>query len=435
MTEASRKLLVGLAILLALGAAIGWVYGQVDRGLLVAALLALLWQVRHLVAFDRALHTRNFDAFRYGEGLWQQIYSRFSYERERGNRYKLRQRELLKEIRKSTDAMPDGAVVLDSSNEIVICNRAAKALAGLKPKKDRGQRVDNILRHPGMSDLLAKNDAERSIDIESPVRDNSWINCRVVPYGAAQKLLLIRDVTDRIRLNRMRRDFVANASHELRSPLTVIGGYLDSFADDHTVPEELAHPIAQMRAQAKRMNNIVSELLELSRLESGGSAPVDETVDIGAVMASARKVCVAAGNAPTINLQIESNALLLGNSGEIESIVTNLLSNAVRHTPADGEVTLMWRSGPDGGELIVSDSGEGIAAEHLPRLTERFFRVDRGRARSDGGVGLGLAIVKHVLERHDAVLTVSSEPGAGSEFVCRFPARRISVTAPLPLTT
>lgn len=433
MLGSSRKFVVGLVAFLATGALVGWTYGEPLLGFLVAALLALIWQVRQLLFFNRALHTGDFDTFRYGEGIWQQMFSRFSYEHERGTRYKRLHRQVLKEIRKSTNAMPDGAVILDDANEIAICNRAAKSLAGLKRKKDRGQRVDNILRDPDLTKLLEANDATRTVDIPSPVRDGDWLNCRVVPYGGNQKLLLLRDVTDRIVLNRMRRDFVANASHELRSPLTVMSGYLDTMAEDKTLASTWAQPVWQMQEQARRMTRIVSELLELSRLEGAGRASIDETVDVCGLVASARKAYAGQPDAPQIKLALESTAQLRGDSSEIESVITNLLSNAIRHTPADGSITLAWQSGPDGADLIVSDTGEGIAEEHIPRLTERFFRVDRGRAREDGGVGLGLAIVKHVLGRHEAELQVSSERGAGSEFRCRFPARRVVVDPPIPL--
>jgi two-component system phosphate regulon sensor histidine kinase PhoR len=426
VTESGRKLLISSLLLLIAGTLIGWAYGYPERGLLIATVLALLWQIRNLIAFERALQTGDFSAFRYGEGIWQQLFSRFRYERSRGDRYKARQRQLLKEIRRSTNAMPDGAVILNQANEIVMCNRAANTLAGLKPRKDRGQRLDNILRDPGISDLLGKNEATLAIDIESPVTDNAWLSCRVVPYGADQKLLLIRDVTERIRLYRMRRDFVANASHELRSPLTVIGGYLDSFADDKSIPSDLVQPIAQMQAQAQRMAAVIRDLLELSRLESSGYASFDETVDIAAMLASTRNAYTGVADTPTLEVVVESPSRLLGKSSEIESVIRNLVSNAIRHTPIDGKVTLLWRTRPAGGELVIRDTGEGISGEHLPRLTERFFRVDRGRARGDGGVGLGPAIVKHVLERHNAALQVSSEPGRGSEFSCVFPATRIA---------
>lgn len=433
MTGSSRKFLVGLLLWLATGVLIGWFYGHPERGLLVAALLALAWQVRNLLAFHRALRTRNFDAFRYGDGIWEQLFSRFSYEHERAGRYKVQYRKLVKEIRKSTNAMPDGAVVLDMDNQIVTCNRAAKELAGLKRKKDRGQRVDNILRDPALTKLLLAKDYSSSIEMRSPLRDDGWINCRVVPYGANQKLLFLRDVTERMRLTRMRRDFVANASHELRSPLTVISGYLDSLADDRDIPQGWVQPITQMQGQARRMAHIVGELLELSRLENAGRAGMDEIVDVVGLLRAAKKHHSRPGTGPAIEVCAESRAQIRGHATEIESLINNLVSNAVRHTPADGQITLTWRSDADGATLSVRDTGEGISEEHLPRLTERFFRVDRGRAREDGGVGLGLAIVKHVVGRHDAELMIVSEPGSGSEFACLLPPERLVMEPPIPL--
>ena len=433
MLGSSRKFVIGLIAFLATGALVGWIYGRPVLGFLAAALVALLWHVRQLLLFNRGLHTGDFDTFRYGEGIWQQMFSRFRFERERGARYKRQYRQVIKEIRKSTNAMPDGAVILDDAHEIVICNRAAKTLAGLKRKKDRGQRVDNILRDPELTKLLEANDASLNVDIPSPVRDGEWLNCRVVPYGIDQKLLLLRDVTERIMLNRMRRDFVANASHELRSPLTVMSGYLDAMVEDDELVKTWAQPVGQMQEQARRMTRIVSELLELSRLEGAGRASTDETVDVAALISSARKAYAGQAGGPAIEVEIDTTAQLRGNSGEVESVITNLLSNAVRHTPAEGVITLAWCSHPDGADLVVTDTGEGIASEHIPRLTERFFRVDRGRAREDGGVGLGLAIVKHVLSRHEAELHIASEPGEGSEFRCHFPASRVVAEPPIPL--
>jgi two-component system phosphate regulon sensor histidine kinase PhoR len=361
------------------------------------------------------------------------MFARFNFERDRANRARRDYRRLLKEIRKSTDAMPDGAVILDEINEIVMCNRAAKRLAGFKRKKDRGQRVDNILRDPKLTKLLNSGELSRDIEIASPVRDGAWLNCRIVPYGANQKLLFIRDITERVRLTKMRRDFVANASHELRSPLTVISGYLDSLADDAALSESWGQPIGRMQQQAQRMNHIVGELLELSRLESAGPAGTDEVVDVAGLLAAARKYYEGQENVAAIEVVTESTAQLLGRGDEIESLISNLLSNAVRHTPPEGRITLRWRSDAQGAEINVSDTGEGIPSEQIPRLTERFFRVDRGRAREDGGVGLGLAIVKHVLGRHDGDLTVTSEIGQGSEFCCHFPASRVVVDSPIPL--
>lgn len=433
MSDASRKFLIGLLLLLGAGAAIGWFYGHAVWGLLVAAMLALAWQVRQLLSFDKALRTGNFDDFRYGEGIWEQIFARFRFEHDRAARRKQNYRILLREVRKSTNAMPDGAVILDEDNEIITCNRAAKQLAGLKRKKDRGQRVDNILRDPELTRLLHSDDYRSTVDMMSPVTDGDWLNCRVVPYGADQKLLLLRDVTERIRLSKIRRDFVANASHELRSPLTVISGYLDAIADDEAMPESWAKPVAQMQAQSARMRRMLAELLELSRLESAGPAKLDQPVDVLGLLESTTQALEGHANVARIVIDASSAAKLQGNSAEIETVIVNLLSNAIRYTPADGEISVGWHSGADGADLIVADTGEGIEPEHIQRLTERFFRVDKGRSRDDGGVGLGLAIVKHVLARHDAELIVTSEVGTGSEFRCHFPVDRVVVEAPIPL--
>lgn len=426
MSAASKKLIAGTILAIAVGGLVGWLYSATLLGLLVAALLIIAIYMRKLLLFERALRHGDVESIGYGDGVWQQLYSQFKQERERSNRYRKQARRLVKEVQKSTYAMPDGAVVIDGDNEIVTCNRAAKNLIGLKRKKDRGQKLDNIFRHPQITELLQQNDASQSVDVESPLRDNEWLNCRIVPYGANQKLVLIRDVTDRITLNKVRRDFVANASHELRSPLTVISGYLETLTDDPEVPDELAKPLAQMQVQARRMTSIVKDLLELSRLEGDGQASMDDRVDVAFLVATAvQAFSSVADDGPEILSTIKSDALLLGAESDIDSILHNLLANAVRHTDADGEIEITWRTDENGGELIVRDTGEGIAAEHLVRLTERFFRVDRGRSRGDGGFGLGLAIVKHAIERHGGELHIESEPGEGSEFRCTFPASRL----------
>ncbi len=305
----------------------------------------------------------------------------------------------------------------------------------MKRKKDRGQRVDNILRDPQLTELLRSDNFAQEIEIPSPVRDDGWLNCRVVPYGANQKLLFLRDITERIRLTRMRRDFVANASHELRSPLTVISGYLDSLSEDPELEKNWGQPVRQMQQQARRMSTVVNELLELSRLESAGRASKDEAVDVGGLLTTARKSFQGQDGVAAIEVDSQSKAQLLASGNEIETLISNLLSNAVRHTPADGNIRLTWRVDSDGGEIIVRDTGEGIPADQIPRLTERFFRVHRGRAREDGGVGLGLAIVKHVLGRHDGELTVTSTLGEGSEFRCRFPIERVVLEPPVPIAS
>ena len=290
------------------------------------------------------------------------------------------------------------------------------------------------MRDPRFASYLKSERIDDGVEIRSPLCEDAWLFMRIVPYGANQMLLLVRDVTERKRLVRMRREFVANASHELRTPLTVMTGYLDTLADDAEKPAHWQKPLQQMQGQASRMNHIVSELLELSRLEASDSMQSEERVDVPALLATALKPFLHREGLPRIEIECESQAELRGSSGEIESVIANLVSNAVRHTPATGAVTVTWRSSADGAELSVSDTGEGIAAQHLPRLTERFYRVDAGRSRDGGGTGLGLAIVKHILGRHDAELRIGTQPGAGSTFSCHFPASRLAAVLPLAMS-
>lgn len=428
MQSLRRKIILGHLLLLVGGGLIGWLYDQAIVGLLLAALLGLGWQLRQLLRFEQALRDRRFGSLRYGDGIWSQLYSRFNYQRTKGKQYKKNFSRLLKEVRKSTNAMPDGGIILNQDFEIVLCNKTAEQLAGFRRREDRGHRVDNILRDPAFGAYLDAGEFAQGIEIRSPIVEGGWLLCRIVPYGADQLLLLIQDVTERRRLAAMRREFVANASHELRSPLTVVSGYLDTLAEDEDVPEHWQRPLAQMQAQTGRMNKIVAELLELSRLEGAGAAGRNEEIDVCGLLAAAKKSLAGMDDVPGVIIECHSRSRLQGSTAEIESVIVNLLSNAMRHTGREGQITLTWDSDESGASLTVSDTGIGIEAEHLPRLTERFFRVDPGRSRDDGGVGLGLAIVKHVLERHEAVLRIESTPGEGSTFSCRFPAARV-VTA------
>ena len=428
MSDARRRLIIGLLLLLGGGAFLGWLYGRPELGLLAAALVALVWQVRLMFVFDRAVRTGNFDSIRYGSEFWSQAFSRIDKLRVRSQKHKKRYRRLLKEVRKSTSAMPDGAIILDNKFEIMMCNPAAQELVGFDPRLDRGQRVNNILRDPEFGAYLQSDDYSDGVEIASPIRDGDWLYCRLVPYGQDQQLLIIRDVPERVRLNKMRRDFVANASHELRSPLTVISGYLDALATDASVPDEWERPLSQMQVQASRMTNVVSELIELSRLETAGAAPTDSDVDVPALINTVCRSYEDQIGVPSIGCTLSTDVHLRGSQTDIESVIRNLVSNAVRHTPSAGSVTIGWVRDGEDAVLSVVDTGEGIAEEHIPRLTERFFRVDKGRSRAEGGVGLGLAIVKYALSRHDAELSVESKVGEGSTFTCRFPASRVLET-------
>ena len=417
-----------LGVLLA-GALIGAVYGQPLIGMLVMALAALGWHLFNLYRLDKWLRTGEIDVIPDGIGVWPPVFAKIEYVREKSRRRRRRWRQLVRELRASAGAFPDGGVLLNAKHEIVTYNLAAQRLLGLKKSRDRGQRIENLLRNPDFVAYIEGGDFSQSIELPAPAGGDSWISCLMIPYGPEQNLLLIRDTTATVRLERTRRDFVANASHELRTPLTVITGYLDAFAEDDSAPAAWRQPLSEMRTQSLRMGQLLDDLLELSRLESAPPCSLERTVDMVAVVQTARKEALAMPEHPDrVDVDIDSTIRVLGDETEIHSVVSNLVSNAVRYTPPDGSIRISWNVDQDGGHLAVSDTGIGIAEDDIPRITERFYRTDRGRARQKGGTGLGLAIVKHSLRRHDADLEIRSRLGEGSSFICHFPRHRLALS-------
>jgi two-component system phosphate regulon sensor histidine kinase PhoR len=324
-------------------------------------------------------------------------------------------------------AMPDGLVILDGSNRIEWCNQKSEQHFGLDARRDFGQLVTYLVRQPQFAEALGGGYAE-PLTLRSSHGADLVLSVLIVPYEENRKLIISRDVTDRERVETMRRDFVANVSHELRTPLTVIGGFLETIADMETPnPELIRRSVPLMSDQAKRMQTLVEDLLTLSRLESEGNPAREEPVNVPDVMRGLYHdaLALSAGRHKVV-LLLESPAWVNGAEDELRSAFGNLVSNAIRYTPAGGEVRLLWKAAADGDTVFsVRDTGIGIEPQHLPRLTERFYRVDRGRSRETGGTGLGLAIVKHVVNRHGAKLEVSSEPGRGSCFSVVFSANRV----------
>ena len=409
---------VALAAGLAFGGLVFWLAG------VFAA--ALAWQLYNLFRLERWLSLREGKLPRAAFGIWGQVYAGIFKLRSTHRERKKRLSRVIKEFRKSTAALPDASVVLNPDHEIVWLNRAARDLLGMR-KADRGLRVDQILRDPGFIHYLRSDGRDAPVEIRSPSRPEVRLLLRLVPYGGeGQKMLIGRDITERIRLEKMRRDFVANASHELRSPLTVISGYLDSLEADPELPETWRQPVCDMGHQAARMRAIIEDMLTLSRLEGGAKNPARERVEVAGLLALIRKDVMSLSERPdTIELHLDSDEGLLGAENELYSAFSNLVSNAVKYTPSTGRVEIRWSADAQGGHLVVSDTGKGIPADAIPRLTERFYRADKGRDRETGGTGLGLAIVKHVLERHEATLEIESEPGRGSRFACHFPGSRL----------
>ena len=361
-------------------------------------------------------------------GIWGDIFYQVYRLRIKGRNTKRKLADILKRFQKSTGAMPDAIVVLNEHWEIEWFNKAAKQYLGLKKKKDKGQRVDNLVRNPRFVSLIAEGDFSEPIIIHSPPDDNVFLAVRLVPYARKQVLMVARDVTRLHRLEQIRRDFVANISHELKTPLTVMSGYLENIIDDESFAGgPYARALNQMQQQANRMSRIVEDLLMLSRLETDEVVKSPEPVAVPAILSSLSEdaLLLAKLRQQQIKMEVNPSLWLYGNEKELHSAFSNLISNAVKYTPEGGEVKIRWYHDEDGAYCEVSDTGLGIAKDHIPRLTERFYRVDTGRSREQGGTGLGLAIVKHVLNRHGAKLLVESQIGKGSTFRCCFPYERI----------
>ena len=334
-----------------------------------------------------------------------------------------RYKRLLREVRECTDALQDGGIILNSAHEIVWFNSAVTNLLGLDPARDRGQRVDNLIRHP---DFVAyQEDPQGEVVIPSPRDPERHLAIQLVPYGKGQSLAIIRDVTRQIRLERTRRDFIANASHELRSPLTVISGYLDALAEGGELPESWEAPITETQRQVDRMTTILSDLIELTRLESSEDEAEYEFVNVRELLEPIHAEFSNRSKSPRLELRLDAELALLGNESEVHSIFFNLINNAVRFTSEAGDIQIQWRRDGAAAVFSVADTGIGIQEEHLPRITERFYRVDKGRSRETGGTGLGLAIVKHALQRHNGRLSIESQMGKGSTFGCHFPETRV----------
>lgn len=422
--------LARLAVLVALGAAIGLPFGDVWVGIALVLLAYLGLQLLRLYQLDRWLRNRRRLDPPDASGLWGDVVALVVRLHRRKNFHKQRLIEVFRELRRSTASMPDGVVTLNAEDEIVWFNRTAGELLGLRRRIDTGLRIANLLRHPDFQRYLAAEDYAQPIVIRSDGAVERSLSLQLVPYGEGQKLLFVRDVTHQSRLETMRRDFVANASHELRSPLTVIAGYLETLVADPSIDAELQPPLREMRRQAERMTRIVEDLLVLSRLEADEGEVAGAPVDVGGLLALLRKDALARAQRPAeISLSVETDLQIVGDETQLHSAFSNLLDNAIKYTPASGSIAMRYWADEDGAYVSVSDTGIGIAPEHLPRLTERFYRVDAGRSRQTGGSGLGLAIVKHVLQRHGAALEVKSVEGRGSTFTCRFPRRRLAGAA------
>jgi two-component system phosphate regulon sensor histidine kinase PhoR len=412
--------LVAFVAGLSRGAAWGWALFSVGLAGLV------VHHVRHLHRLREWASRSLTESVPEGTGTWQEVFT-LLYRRERaevGQRQQLAR--LLARSRQAGRALPYGVAILGAEHRIVWCNDSAEAHFGVSVESDVGQPITNLVRQPEFVEYVAEGDFSKPLQLKTGRADGLILSIQLVPYVEVQHLLLSRDITQGARLETMRRDFVANVSHELRTPLTVLVGFLETIKELKLDPERSRDYLNLMAEQGRRMQRIIDDLLTLSTLESAPQPPHEERVEVTSLLARIRVEAegLSAGR-HRLALDAEPGFDLLGSESEIASAFGNLASNAIRYTPSGGEVRLVWRASHKGAEFTVADTGVGIEAEHIPRLTERFYRVDRGRSRETGGTGLGLAIVKHALARHQATLEIESMPGKGSRFTAKFPARRV----------
>ncbi len=344
----------------------------------------------------------------------------------------------LHNLQSALQASPNGLIILDEQRCIEWCNRTACEHFGLDSQRDLSQRITHLLRTPALVKSFAAHDFLNAITLESPrstVTHPLRLEVRLFPYGQGRLLMLSRDITAIEQAEAMRRDFVANVSHEIRTPLTVLAGFVETLQTLPLNDDEQADMLHRMAQQAERMKSLVDDLLTLSRLEGSAPPGTNEWTPIHALLgrldadARALSAHLAGQNAPGHELVFEGMDTadeIAGSASELQSAFFNLINNAIRYTPPGGKIVVSWQAQINGGaRIVVRDSGPGIAPEHIPRLTERFYRVDSDRSRASGGTGLGLSIVKHVLQRHDATLAIDSAPSKGACFTATFPAARV----------
>lgn len=403
--------------------------GALPAAIVFGALLFLRWifYVRNLVKLGYWLEnpeTRNVPE---GEGPWEDVFARLNKMVREHRKERTKRAAALHDLEQATSALPEGVVSLDKTDHIEWCNPLAELHLGLDSARDIGQQITYLVRQPEFVAYLGAKNFTDPLVLHGPRQDDLVLSCKLVGYSGNKKLLVTRDITRFEHIETMRRDFVANVSHELLTPLTVVNGFVETMQDMPTLENDMARrALPMMGEQTMRMTHLVGDLLTLSKLEDRSNVLKEEVLDVPKMLPGCYQVgLLLSGGKHRLKLEMLSESKLLGCAEELRSAFGNLISNAIRYTPPGGEIVMRWQVQDDGQPVFsVQDSGIGIAPQHIPRLTERFYRVDNSRSRATGGTGLGLAIVKHIATRHQANLEISSEEGKGSTFSIVFPAKR-----------
>lgn len=421
-----RKLAWKLAFFYLPSVLIGWIVGYLSWLLLLTTALLLLWHLNQQVRLSAWLWDEKRLTPPTGSGSWEELFNGLYRVQQRQRTKRKELSALIRRFRNGAEALPDAVVVFRDEGNIVWCNRLAQNLLGFHWPDDSGQPISNLLRTPDFIRYINSKDFTEPLEMISPLNDERMLELRIVPYTTGEHLMVVRDVTQLKQLEGMRRNFFANVSHELRTPMTVLQGYLEMTED----PDMLVGPMwskahGVMTEQLNRMNNLVNQLLTLSKIEASSTYELDEVVDVPTMLQVLEKeaASLSGEQAHQLYFEIDSQLRVLGDEDQLRSAISNLVYNAVKYTPAGADIYVRWFNSPQGACLEVEDHGEGIEAQHLHRLTERFYRVDKARSRGTGGSGLGLAIVKHALSHHDAHLDIHSEVGAGSCFSFVLPSR------------
>ena len=414
--------LIGLAACITIGLVLGHLLAVV----LLYVLGTLYWQFYQLYTFHHWLRHSGRKAPPETSGIWGEVFDSVYRLQKKQRKSKRRMRQALTRIESSTAALKEGVIMADNQGNLEWWNNSAAHFLGLMRPVDRGQAITNIVRNPDFFRYFSQKRFGEPLVIKSPAKSGVYLEIQTTLYDKNDHLIFIRDVTRLHLLEQMRKDFVANASHELKTPLTVIKGYLETlsmFKD--SLPASMQKGIVNMSDQSERMEHLIEDLLLLSRLESNDKREVDQWLKVSDLIQAIQKMASPIlTDQHQLTFDIPEDARLYGSYKELYSAFSNLVVNAIKYSPDGGEITVMWEANEFSGVFSVQDTGLGIEPRYIPRLTERFFRVDKGRGSKTGGTGLGLAIVKHVLLHHDAKLQIRSQPGFGSTFSCHFPASR-----------